>query len=463
MGSERGSAMLAALCFAMVFAIVLSSYIALCYSSLKSSTRFLMNLHCEELAESGIEQALYAQNNNDWGSWTLSGLTATQTFPITATTLGVGYLENGETWVNKVSVRQYGTLTPTISSWGIVTLPDGTTVTRELTAPGAIAPAFVNAIAATGGKVVFNVSGPSLVDSFNSNPYIAPGTGDPLNNFSAVVLSTGTFSGSVSIASGTTIQGYMVGINPSALSYTSGSSLIGPSTPHTTTVDLTRTIVDPLPFQPQFTEAVPSGGTLITISGTMSLGVSGGITPSVYYTNSDVTLANTDVLSINGPVILIIRGSSNLSVDGTVSIPAPTPANPHVSLEVHLQGGNMNISSSASIINSSQEAKRLVIMGSTNTNLQFLGADNFCGVLYFPAATVGVTANNPVIYGSIVAKSALFLGTPTFHYDLALRNPDSTYGDSAFNCFSNTATSGAIQPVMVSGVTELIPAAIPPF
>ena len=48
--SERGAAMLAALCLAMVFAISLSSYIALCYVSLTMSTRNIMLTHCTELA-----------------------------------------------------------------------------------------------------------------------------------------------------------------------------------------------------------------------------------------------------------------------------------------------------------------------------------------------------------------------------------------------------------------------------
>src|SRR5208283_3894956 len=40
--SERGAAMLAALCLAAVFAISLTSYLALCYTSLVLSTRYVM-------------------------------------------------------------------------------------------------------------------------------------------------------------------------------------------------------------------------------------------------------------------------------------------------------------------------------------------------------------------------------------------------------------------------------------
>src|SRR5271154_3096014 len=88
---ERGAAMLAALCLAMVFAISLSSYMALCYTSLKMSTRALMNEHCSELAETGIEQALYARNNGDWTGWTFSGNIYTVSMTMTAS----GLVANG--------------------------------------------------------------------------------------------------------------------------------------------------------------------------------------------------------------------------------------------------------------------------------------------------------------------------------------------------------------------------------
>src|ERR1022692_4472697 len=97
--NERGSAMLAALCLAMVFALCLSSYIALCYTSLTMSTRNLMSSHAIELAEAGLEQELYAQNNSDWNPahWTTSSGTATGT-------LTVFTFENGATGTINLTV-----------------------------------------------------------------------------------------------------------------------------------------------------------------------------------------------------------------------------------------------------------------------------------------------------------------------------------------------------------------------
>src|SRR3954464_7404854 len=77
--SNRGAAMLAALCFSLVLAIALSSYITMCYRSLQMSTRNANSGHAVELAETGMEEALWALHANDWTGWTVSGKSATKT------------------------------------------------------------------------------------------------------------------------------------------------------------------------------------------------------------------------------------------------------------------------------------------------------------------------------------------------------------------------------------------------
>src|SRR5271169_7017921 len=152
-GNERGAAMLAALCLAMVFALCLSSYIALCYTSLKMSTRNLMGSHCIELAETGLEQALYSQNNWDWSApWSVNAVNETAS----ATLPGFSF-ENGATGQVSVLVAEN---TPKanwalITSTGTMTLSDGTTVTRKLQCVCQPLSAFVNAAAATRGRVTF--------------------------------------------------------------------------------------------------------------------------------------------------------------------------------------------------------------------------------------------------------------------------------------------------------------------
>src|ERR1019366_12817 len=75
----RGAALLAALCFSLVLAIVLSSYITMCYRSLQMSARHGSSGHSVELAETGMEESLWALHNNDWTGWSISSYTATKT------------------------------------------------------------------------------------------------------------------------------------------------------------------------------------------------------------------------------------------------------------------------------------------------------------------------------------------------------------------------------------------------
>lgn len=185
---RRGAAMLAALCLAAVFAISLTSYLSLCYTSLYLSTRYVMtSFRGNELAEAGVEQALYALNNSDWTGWTLSGSTMSTTMTMTATSglttdsvatpLNLG---NGVTGTVTITIQTYNT-TPTITSQCTLSMPSvygsgnptkivSGTVTYSAPANPltAAAPIFVNAVAATDGLINFNSGG--TLDSYNSNP-----------------------------------------------------------------------------------------------------------------------------------------------------------------------------------------------------------------------------------------------------------------------------------------------------
>lgn len=482
-GSKRGAALLAALCLAAVFALCLTSYIALCYTSLKVSTRNLCNLHCIELAETGLEQALYSKNNNDWISqpWNLAGNTATLTQSLTPTSTSLP--ENGETWVFKVQVTNYGSSSPTINSWGIVTLPSGATVTtdmREMTlaTTSAVAPVFVNAVAATSGSVTF--SGAATVGSYSSNPYLGAGTAP--GNFSAVVLSQNpsTVLPGVVLGSGTVIQGYVVGNNANSISYSITSVPI-PSvvaygdTP--STIDPKQLIVNPQPYQPQFVESNPAPGpghdlgTVNLSAGSTPIGSNSTSTPQIYTADS-MTLTNSAQLAVAGNVVLMITGSGGLTVSDTAQIyilptgPFGTNGGPIVSLEIHIKNGAMTLGGNGIYTaDSSVSPQAIAIMGSSNTSSLTIGDPStnpiFYGVAYFPNASLTVVGN-PRIYGALVANSITFTGNPIINYDTALRSPITTVGNPAFTAFYSSATTN-FQPVAIGTMAETVPAAQPGF
>jgi hypothetical protein len=469
---ERGAAMLAALCLAMVFAICLSSYVALCYTSLKTSTRNLMNLHCVELAETGLEQALYSQNNDDWTSqpWITSvpAHTATLTLPVTLPSP----IENGETWQIKVQVSNYGYpnygSTPlNIVSWGTVSLPDGTSVTRELQSSGSIAPTFVNAVAATAGNVTFRNTG--QVKSYDSR--LGP-QGPSNTGYSAVVLSgrspPSSFPSSTVNLRDATIFGYVVGTEKNSIMHSGGAVVVGLNSPSPAALDTSRLITNPLPYQPQFPET-PIGvlqnfpyGTNLS-SGNFTLGAGS------YNISGDLTVSGNAQLTIDGPVILVVGGNLTVSSTGGIVVSnakvggGPTPGPPFAaSLELHL-AGSLNLTAEG-IDNLTLIPKRVAVMGSTNNNLLSIGMSvPFYGTLYFPKATLDV-GNNQVFYGSIVANAVKFNASPAVYYDVALRVPDVVVGDPSFTSFNSSSSATYImQPISLGSVTETVPAGAPPF
>jgi|CZKI01.1.fsa_nt_gi hypothetical protein len=475
--NERGSAMLAALCLAMVFALCLSSYIALCYTSLKMSTRNLMGSHCIELAETGLEQALYSQNNWDWSApWNVNAVSATATLPAFR-------FENGATGQVSVKVLEN---TPQsnwaqITSTGTVTLSDGTTVTRTLQCVCQPVSAFVNAAAATAGNISFTTGG-NLDSYFSSHgAYFRDpiNPNNPLNNYdySAVVFSGYTPSPpppypSPSVLLNTAVvDGYAAGTFSNAVSFASGAQVVGPNTPIGISIDPNRLLISSQTFQPQFPESFPTSGASISsinLDSTMPsvpLGSSGATLPYVVYVSGDVNLSGS-MLKIKGPVILEIANGS-LNVSGTGQIVIVKGATPALSgsLEIHLEKGNMNLDGNG-IDNQTDIPERLAIIGtqppSSTTQMLEIGTSiPFYGVVYFPYAPL-VVKNSPTIYGSLVASSITFnpspySGSPTIHYDMSLRSPDGLVGDTAFTSIETPQPTGAISPGPVVAPITVVP------
>jgi len=492
--------MLAALCLAMVFAISLSSYIALCYTSLAMSTRNVVNDHSLELAEAGIEQALYASNGNAQGvagttnGWTLStgatvttlsttmtmtssGLEATSGGP---TPLNLGNGATGQANITFSYLNGQPMAVQSITSQGVVTLPTGSiisgatpTVSRTLTYSGSGtsgtsgAPLFVNAVAATTGRVIFASAG--TLDSFNSNP--SPGVFQDYSvavaGYSAVVASSDVTSGTATVAlNNAVVQGYAAGydfFSPSTdnwLSYAGSGQLKGSSTPPATLIDSSRILTTPVPYQPVLPEYLPnasgnlpalasSGGNVLNL--TTSLGNSASPTPLIYDA-SGINVTSGVAVTINGPVVLIVNGAGfgnavNISGTGQINL-----ANAQASLTIYCNGGNVAISGGG-ITNSNSIgttgvpplAKRVALLSTTATGYTVTMSETqpFYGVIYFPNETVLVSTTSKIV-GSIVGSNVFFLSSPTMHYDDALRSPDSLTNSAAFYCITAPITVNSL-------------------
>ena len=408
--SERGAALLAALCLAAVLAISLASYVAVCYRSLQMSTRNVNSTRGVELAEVGMEEALWALNKNDWSGWTISGTTATKTVT------GFTY-DNGATGAVTATVTNYdgsGAGSRTVTVTGTTTLNDGTSTSRTLTSSSSQMPLFVNAVAGTTGKVKFKVAG--TVDSYNSS------LGDystQTPTYSAILSSgsTSTTSAGVQLTNAQ-VKGYAALLNQSAGSFNSTSATLhGPTTPGATKIDDDR--ISTSPYQPLFEEKVPTGASTLLPSGTATIGTAGASTPTLY-TATIVALAGSDILTVDGPVTLVVSGDLTIANSAKIVITA------NGSLDIHL-GGDLSIKGNG-IQNDTKLPRKLALIAKADNVYDALEMTNttpFYGVIYTPYNSITI-GSAQTIYGAIVAKSVTFNVSPVIHYDLDLR--DSTRG-----------------------------------
>ncbi len=208
---ERGSMLLTAMLFAIGIAVVLGSYLTLSRTALKLAHRTFFSNDAANLAEAGVEEALYCFNlmstgtatATAWSGWNFSGVNAMRTLPpFNRNQNAVG--------VVKVYVKGYdgSDAAPYIVSQAVLTPFDGgapiiRTVHLALRRnPGTL------------GHGLVARNGLTLSNSAYANSYISNPTSSPSgpwqvyspsiarNNASVVVL-----TGTVSIATGARIRG----------------------------------------------------------------------------------------------------------------------------------------------------------------------------------------------------------------------------------------------------------------
>ena len=420
---NRGSALLAALCFATVLAISLGSYMTVCTRTLALSSRTVQGARAVQLAETGMEDALWALNKNDWSGWNVSGSNATR--------LVSGFtFDGGVTGNISLRITNYdGSSGPrVVSVTGTTTQPDGSTISRNLTSSSDRAPLFLNAIAATTGRVRFKSAG--TADSYDSS--VPGGYAGQTPGFSAIISSgsTSTTSATVQLTNAQ-IKGYVATISTGP-SYSTSAKLVGPATPGTTKIDSTR--ISTSPYQPLFDEVVPTGAGATLPVGTATIGTPGATSPTLYYA-SNVLLSSSQALTVDGPVVLVISGDLSITTSAQIHITV------NGSLRIHL-GGDLTINGNG-IQNDTQLPKNLVIISTTNPYDTFGMATNtpFYGVIYTPVSSLTVS-NSQTIYGAIVAKAVTFNASPVIHYDINLRQTELGGFDTPF-AISNWRESSA--------------------
>lgn len=447
MAPERGSITLVALCMTTALGIALGSYVALCTRSTQLSTRQLQREKTGELAQVGLEEALWALNQNNWtssgpdgnASWTTSGANRTVTLAYPMDGQGV----TGSVTLTVANYASTGPTWPTITSAATLTLPSGETATKTQQATTQPAPLFGNAIASSESYVSFVAGG--TIDSWNSDPdnnSATPAvafsfTAGNATNYDAVIAGNTNSSNYGVVLTQATLYGYAATFGKPVSYSTSGSppgKVLGPSTAAGANVDTTRIGKSAfVPLDDVFTVTLPdaSGANATLISSILDLVAKLLALPvnvDVYKVNSSLTVNGTALIgpniTITHPTKMIVVGDLTITT-GLLGAKGKITVQPGASLELYVTG-DVSIGADA-FDNQTNEPKNLAIF-CTDTSaanaLVYNSAKPFCGVIFCEHKPIDIQ-QNATFSGALLSRSYVrFSGSataPVFHYDVALR------------------------------------------
>jgi hypothetical protein len=404
---EGGSMLLTAMLFAVGMAMVLGSYLTLSRTSLKVAHRTFFANDAVNLAEAGVEEALYCFNQmaagtapaTAWTGWTISAANAMRTLP-------TFNRDQNAVGVVKVYVKGYdgSDAAPYIMSQAVVTPFDsGKPVIRTVHLA-------LRRHAGTGGHGLvarngFTLSNSTYADSYISNPTSSP-TGPWLvypaggaRNSSSVVNLTGT----VTIAATAQVRGNLylgAGVTPPAPARVTGT------------------------ITPNYTFTVPTtvAPTVAGVSQSYNLGASiplnlprAGDLPAAdgryyYFTTASV---RRFTVAANSHVTIV--GTSTMAVTAANYVTLPTTS----TLHVYVTGA---FSISGTNLNAAGYAGALRIYTTTASTCTIGNNSQVVAWIHAPNATLNASGATPsnTVSGAVLANRITAATGHEYHFDESL-------------------------------------------
>ena len=418
---------LVALCLTIVLGIAVAGYVALCARTMVLSNRSFCYTSSTQLAETGLEEALWALNQDrntrggySWQGWTIdnaSGTAAKEPMTGFATNKGVPGVVN-------VRVDGFRTDSPTITAHGICQMPDGITIDKELKIQAQPAALFTGPV---GGysSTSFTINWTDTIDSYNTSLGVDYSAQTPTDQ--AIVSAPNV---SVNAAN---LLGY-VATRGSAPVYTTRGTVKGLHTSSGVDRDASRVftnasqnLFDVLPDDKLPGE---NGGTLSSGSSDLKSDPPENPNPPLvrYMVLGDLTLALGATLTIEEPVIIVVSGNLSIRDYGSIVIKGAGRAQIIVAGSIDIQGGGID--------NQTKIPSRLAVFrrSSPGGNSAYFNVDGstysarlqtstpFYGVIYDPYGSL-IVYGTSAVYGSLVANVVTVgYGNGAIHYDLSLRH-----------------------------------------
>lgn len=433
--ARRGSVLITAAIFAMVIALMLTSYIKMSTMALNASQRTFYRQAAFNLAEAGVEQVVWSMRNNDWTGWEDPAPTSNQRRLSFSEGLEQNVTGSVKVWIENI-VPAAGT-NPVVISKAIVTPPGGgPPLERWIRVTLSRSSLFSRGLL---GRTSISFSGANVVvDAYDSSlgPYTpAPATTNRIAegsvgvvsaNNNALSISNGKIFGIASIGAASA-NGTTIGSNPGAIiSDTFGGTGVNYGLVQTQFNATLDNVVAPTP-------SATNGA--ISISGAASLpgtysAVSGG---RYHFTLTGLSLSGSpsNKLTITGPVTLIVTDPTvSLSTSGNGSIAINSGGSLHIYTpgNVSFSGNGVANNTSAPVNFQIWSTKAQDSAGAQSISVSGNGV--LAGIVYAPAASLSINGggSSGAVYGAMVGDTISLNGGANFHYDKSLANFGSGAG-----------------------------------
>jgi len=447
----KGSIVIAALIVTLITGTLVGLFLRTVTLEVQNSYRSRMSFQAVNLAEAGLDWAMYAMIKDDWSNWSKgSDGYYRDSFP------DIAYSWKNERRVAKVYVEMDrvdgggNELPPLAISEGTITLRNGIKVSRqifvELTHGTSDDPTsggfWGNGIL---GKIGLNFGGnKQTVDSFHTGT-MDPSTtsvGDYYNTFLSTTILGDTMAnpnGSAASMSvkiddiilgnadiyGSIASGAAEGTDPSSMLGPNGS-IYDSDSANADNADNWKNGVDTgnigFEFEALLPDATPPAGFVADETGTIDL--KNKNTQTIGDTASNYELTGVDVsgtLTVTGNVVMVLTG--DLNVKGEIIIEPGATLELYVSGDIDVGGNgiaNTGKPENFLIYHTQTEADALA-NGASSMKLH--GTAPMSAAVYAPNTDISLRGGggSGAFYGAVVGNSVLFSGNNyDFHYDEAL-------------------------------------------
>ena len=411
--SRQGSVIIAVIIALVVLTVVAASFMQTALNERSMATRSNLNYLLLNLAESGVESAVWSISNEDWTAWTSKSAGDYYKLHEQGTTSN-GYKTQVHVMVQDATGSSFFS-NPIIYAEATATLPNGDRVTKQLRVRYGLSGPGLGVIA----RDTLDLGGTLTVDSYDSRigpPDFASNRSDKL-----VVGAVSRDANAMTINGDVSVFGFAGTGQEAPLLLGNSLEVRGEDTPTGVSVDPDYLFQD---FHFEFEEVVEpdwSGASTslpAPVGGVITLGNTNGIPVSYDVDYLELKHENVKVV---GPVQL--RLDKGLNVKSGQFIEVETLG----SLEIYTPG-DVNLAGQA-IANVSRKPNRMKVFGTNGTpNGQLFdinGQGEMSAVIYAPNAESRVKGTASFL-GSMVVNQVTFAGEIDFHFDSSLLEENQT-------------------------------------